>query len=223
MVKIDRIIHSRRKTYALVIELDGSLTVRAPLQASRAQIDYLVQEKADWIQEKQNWQKSHPEVLHHKKYITGEHFYYLGNAYPMEVVSAANPLLELQGDRFHLAQAALPHAEKVFINWYHQQARHVIGELVRKRADGQGLAYRSLRITSAKRRWGSCGAKGTLNFSWRLVMAPQSVIDYVIVHELVHLEIRNHSRAYWDRVAHWMPDYKQQVAWLKANGRYLTL
>jgi hypothetical protein len=155
---IDRIIHSRRKTYALVIELDGSLTVRAPLQASRAQIDQLVQEKADWIQEKQDWQRSHPKALNPKKYINGEQFYYLGNAYPLEVVPSTSPLLQLKGDRFHLAQAALPRAEQVFSKWYHQQARHVIGERVKKRADEQGKAYRSLRITSAKRRWGSCGA-----------------------------------------------------------------
>jgi hypothetical protein len=91
------------------------------------------------------------------------------------------------------------------------------------RATELGLVYASLRITSARRRWGSCGPKGTLNFSWRLVMAPPPVIDYVIVHELAHLEIRNHSRLFWERVARWSPDYKQQQAWLKANGRLLSL
>jgi len=223
MVKIDRIIHSRRKTYALVIELDGSLTVRAPLRASHAQIEYLVQEKADWIQEKQEWLRGHPESPHPKNYINGELFYYLGNTYPLEIVPKSSPVLQLRGDRFQLAEPALPRAVQVFSHWYHDQARQVIGELVKARAGEQNLVYRSLRITSAKRRWGSCGPKGTLNFSWRLVMAPPAVIDYVIVHELVHLEIRNHSRAFWERLASLSPDYKQQVAWLKANGRFLSL
>jgi predicted metal-dependent hydrolase len=111
----------------------------------------------------------------------------------------------------------------VFSHWYHLQARQVIGEQVTIRANQHGFTYRSLRITSANRRWGSCGPKGTLNFSWRLVMAPLAVIDYVIVHELVHLEIKNHSHAFWEQVAQIMPDYSVRIAWLKANGRNLHL
>jgi predicted metal-dependent hydrolase len=221
MVKIDRIIHSRRKTYALVIELDGSLTVRAPLRASRAQIEHLVYEKSGWIQQKQEWLKKHPDEANVKNYANGELFYYLGNSYPLEIVPRTKPILQLESDRFQLARAALPRAAQVFSEWYHDQARQIIGDLVKKQADEMGLVYLRVRITSARRRWGSCGPKGTLNFSWRLVMTPPAVIDYVIVHELVHLEIRSHSKVFWEQVAQWRPDYKQQVAWLKTNARLL--
>jgi predicted metal-dependent hydrolase len=127
MVKIDRIIHSRRKTYALVIEFDGSLTVRAPLRTSRAQIEHLVQEKADWIQEKQNWLRSHPEAPHPKDYKNGELFYYLGSAYPLEILPAASPVLQLKDDRFNWRKSPC-RAGQAFSNWYHHQARYVIGE-----------------------------------------------------------------------------------------------
>jgi len=222
-MKIDRIIHSRRKTFALVIEPDGRLTVRAPMRASRAQIERLVREKTTWIQEKQAWVQSHPATPAPKSYTDGELFYYLGEPIPLQIVPAAAPALRLEDGRFLLARRALPRATRVFTNWYRQQARLVIGARAAERAAEFGLVYRSLRISSAQRRWGSCGAKGTLNFSWRLVMAPPAVIDYVIVHELVHLEIKNHSRLFWERVASLAPDYRQQTAWLKANGRLLSL
>jgi hypothetical protein len=92
-------------------------------------------------------------------------------------------------------------------------------ELARK----NGFRYATIRITSAKTRWGSCGSSGSLNFPWRLVMAPLDVIDYVIVHELVHLRIRNHSKRYWEAVKRIMPDYKARLDWLKQNGHRLQL
>src|SRR4030067_737069 len=110
MVNIDRIIHSQRKSFALIIETDGSLTVRAPLRASRTQIEQLVLEKAVWIQEKQAWLRRHHEAPKPKNYINGELFNYLGNSYPLEIVPTARPVLQLKGGRFKLAQAALPRA-----------------------------------------------------------------------------------------------------------------
>lgn len=222
-MKIDRILYSRRKTFALVIEPDGSLTVRAPQRASRTQIEQLVQSKAAWIERKQAWVKSNPAEPGPKNYTDGELFEYLGEPVRLEIVNAASPALRLEGGSFLLARRFLPQAQAVFTRWYRRQARQVIGERTRRQAAELGLAYRSLRITSARTRWGSCGARGTLNFSWRLVMAPLPVIDYVIVHELVHLEIKNHSQAFWQRVAQLKPDYSQQRAWLKAHGRRLSL
>jgi predicted metal-dependent hydrolase len=221
MVRIDRIIHSQRKTFALVIEPDGSVTVRAPLRASRAQIEYLVTEKAEWIQEKQAWLQRHPDAPKQKKFSPGERFYYLGNTYPLEIVPVRRPQIQLCDGRFQLSQGALTRALQVFTNWYRTQARQVISELVGMRAKEHEWIYKSIHITSAKRRWGSCGANGTLNFSWRLVMAPVEVIDYVVIHELVHLEIKNHSHRFWEQLASIEPDYKSQIAWLKTNGRWL--
>lgn len=222
-MKIDQVIRSRRKTFALIIERDGSLTVRAPLHASQAQIERLVYEKADWIETKQKWVKSQPSTPGPKTYTPGEMFFYLGERYPLVIVPASSPALRLDEGRFQLARQALPRAPDLFASWYRQQARRLIGERLAARANELGLVYRGPRITSARSRWGSCGPKGTLNFSWRLVMAPLTVIDYVIVHELAHLRIRNHSSSFWEQVARWSPDYQQQITWLKANGRLLSL
>ena len=90
-------------------------------------------------------------------------------------------------------------------------------------AHAQGFKVKKIRISSARTRWGSCSAKGTLSFTWRLVMAPPDVIDYVVVHELCHLKELNHSKAFWAQVEAILPDYKTRRKWLKDNGAKLHL
>ena len=90
-------------------------------------------------------------------------------------------------------------------------------------ARSQDVKPGKLCISSARTRWGSCSAKGTLSFTWRLVMAPLDIIDYVVVHELCHLKEMNHSRAFWERVETILPDYKRRRKWLKENGGALRL
>ena len=124
---------------------------------------------------------------------------------------------------FLLARAALPYAEDVFTAWYKKQARQVITERVEKYAELYGYVYKRIRITSARTRWGSCSSKGSLNFPWRLVMAPMHIIDYVVIHELVHIKEQNHSKVYWNKVEQIMPDYKERRAWLNDYGHLLNL
>ncbi len=81
-----------------------------------------------------------------------------------------------------------------------------------------GVTYGAVRIKSQKTRWGSCSSKGNLNFNWRLVLAPDWVMDYVVVHELCHLKHLNHSKDFWLTVGSYMPEYKTAVKWLKQNG-----
>jgi predicted metal-dependent hydrolase len=223
MIAVDRLVRSHRKTVALVIELDGSLTVRAPLRLGRAQIEQLVQEKAAWIQERRERLQHIRSQVPTYAYQPGELFLYLGAAYPLEIVERLAPRLALEEGVFRLARRAQPQAEQVFTEWYRRQARREFAERVAQRARQLGYTYQRVRISSARTRWGSCGAKGGLNFTWRLVMAPAVVIDYVIVHELVHLEFPNHSRQFWERVAHHLPDYRQQREWLRLNGHRLAL
>jgi predicted metal-dependent hydrolase len=86
-----------------------------------------------------------------------------------------------------------------------------------------GFVYRGIRISSARTRWGSCSSRGGLNFTWRLIQAPLPIIDYVVVHELAHLKVPNHSKAFWELVKNLLPDFAERRAWLKAHGRQLSV
>jgi hypothetical protein len=222
MIPIYEIIRTRRKSIAIIVQRDGRLTVRAPLRTSEKDIHAIVERKADWIRAKQEWVKTMAPAAKPKEYADGGEFWYLGKVYPLVIVRAASPALSLQGS-FFLSRAALPEAEAVFKVWYRKQARRVITERVRWHAQKLGFTYQKVRITSARTRWGSCSARGTLSFTWRLVMAPLPVIDYVVVHELVHTQVRNHSKAFWNRLGLALPAYKTHVQWLKVNGHLLSL
>lgn len=226
---IDQLIRTRRKTIALIVERDGRLVVRAPLHVTDGQIHKFAESKVDWIKAKQAQAKKNSAVAR-KRYVEGEEFLYLGEPYALVFVNHGSRLRYhhqkpalIHDSRFFLATTALPRARQLFVRWYKEQALRVISERVNLYAAKYGYTCRQIKITSARTRWGSCSPNGNLSFTWRLVMAPLAVIDYVVVHELVHLKVKNHSKNFWGQVGAILPDYKQYIAWLKANGPFLTL
>lgn len=107
------------------------------------------------------------------------------------------------------------------IEWMKAEAERVLSERVKKYSSLTGTSYSSLKLSDAKARWGSCGAKGSLNFAWRLIMCPISVIDYIVVHELSHITYKNHSEGFWARVKTVLPNYTEQQDWLKINRKIM--
>lgn len=220
-VEINQIIRSKRKTLTLIVEPDGSLVVRAPLRASKKSIGEFIEKNMQWIERKKakalETLPSEP-----KQYIPGEMFMYLGTAYPLEVVAQRQPSLRLE-ETFKLAESAQRGAALVFERWYREQARQILDQRVNSYARQYDFQYKKIGITSARTRWGSCSVSGSLNFSWRLILAPLDVVDYVIVHELVHIIFHNHSKRFWDRVQELMPGYRAQREWLRENGPRLMM
>ena len=219
---IARLVRSRRKTIALIVNPDGSLEVRAPLRAPTSAIHKLVREKADWIHRHQQSARPSSRLEPAQRFQDGALFLFLGQTYELRILPAENQKLAFK-ERFTLGSRWLPQAETLFINWYRTQAGRILTERTALIAGRHDLLYQGVRITSARTRWGSCSASGNLNFTWRLVMAPQEISDYVIVHELAHTRIRAHNRAFWDLVARLDPDYKRKRAWLRSSGHQLDL
>ncbi len=106
--------------------------------------------------------------------------------------------------------------------WYRKQALSVIREKAEKYADILKVSYNDIRIKDQKSRWGSCSSRKNLNFNWRILMAPEPVCDYVIIHELCHLVYMDHSPRFWGFVEQICPDHKQHRKWLKENGERLA-
>ena len=98
------------------------------------------------------------------------------------------------------------------------RARALVSELVEEQAGRVGVAYRRIRIGAQRTLWGSCSPRGTLSFNWRLVLAPPGVVDYVVVHELCHLQVPNHSGSFWALLEHHRPGWRDERAWLREHG-----
>ena len=219
-VKIDQIIHSRRRSIAIIIQNDGKLVVRAPLRFSISRIQEFVLSKSDWILSQQAKAASRRAPAH--AFIKGEDFLFLGKTFPLEIVDNSSKSLTLDSC-FRLRKLDQSQAGAIFVKWYQEQARQIFTSRVKFFAQKYAFTYSKIRLSSARTRWGSCSSKGTLSFTWRLVMAPLEIIDYVVIHEMVHLEIQNHSSSFWKKVHEYMPDYKKRRTWLKAHGYQLVL
>ncbi|MEO0052131.1 MAG: M48 family metallopeptidase, partial [candidate division WOR-3 bacterium] len=145
-----------------------------------------------------------------------------GNSYRLRIVDKQEVPLRFDNG-FYLARWAKPQAKEIFTDWYKKMATAKLAERTEHYARSTGIEYRTVKITSATRRLGSCSPDGTLTFPWRLIMAPLQVIDYVIVHELVHVEEKNHSQRFWEKVKVIIPDYESAREWLKNNWHRLKL
>lgn len=221
-VQIEKIIRTKRKTIALQIRDDAKLVVRAPYNLDDETISAIVSKHRRWVEKKQKEVATRNQKLYPKEFVDGEGFLYLGRYYKLNIVEDQSEPLKFEG-AFYLSRCVLPHAQEIFMQWYKDKAFEKISERVDLYAEKRGYKYNKIGITDAQKRWGSCSFKGNLNFSWRLIMAPLSVVDYVVIHELVHLEERNHAKSFWDKVKMLMPDFESRRNWLKSNGYLLTL
>lgn len=220
-IQIDKLIRSKRRTIAIIIERDGGVTVRAPMRVSQAEITSFVREKSSWIIRTREKLISISETPA-KQYGDEETFLFLGSFFNLKLVKPQRPSLKFD-NVFTLSHTAQKRGAATFTRWYKQRAYDVISERVAHYAKKYNFAPKQVKITSAKTRWGSCSPNGTLNFTWRLVMAPLDVIDYVVVHELVHLRVKDHSSKFWKAVEAIYPEYKKQRKWLRENGEKLNL
>ncbi|MDP1547343.1 MAG: SprT family zinc-dependent metalloprotease [Anaerolineales bacterium] len=218
---IDKLIRAKRRTIALIVERDGSLTVRAPKRAALRDIEQFIHEKTDWIRRSREKLKS-IIVPPKKEYTDGEKFPFLGSGYELRLVKAQRPSLKFN-DGFTLSVTAQSRGEQTFVRWYKEQALQIFSERIQYYAGLHGFTPKQVKVNSARTRWGSCSANGTINFTWRLVMAPLEVIDYVILHELAHLRVKNHSQTFWRLVESMDSDCKEKRKWLRENGETLTL
>jgi len=223
-IPIEAVYRSKRRTIALIITPDAKLVIRAPLRVSHASIEDFVAKKRSWILRKMGEMSKIPRTPE-RKYIDGETFLFLGTSYPLKIMHNRKRGVSL-GECLEVNTTLSPYDGEVrecLAAWYRSRAQDVICMRCKEIATNMGCVPSSVKISHAERRWGSCSAKGDIRFSWRLVMAPPEIIDYVIVHELVHIVHHNHSKRFWDAVAAFMPDFQARRTWLRKNDQILSI
>jgi hypothetical protein len=183
-------------------------------------IENFVIEKQRWINKKLAEMRARPKAKP-KTYENGEEFLYLGKTYQLRIAPAKIPV-QLK-DELVISTEVWPRHKEAVKKWYKSESARIIGDRCKIYAKIMNCSPKSIRISHAMKRWGSCTSRGKLNFSWRLIMTPVEIIDYVIVHELAHLHHLNHSRSFWETVKNTIPDYKKREHWLKENNNLLNL
>ena len=204
MIKPDEIIRSNRKTLSLSIDFFGRVIVRAPKRFSEGRIFAFIREKEDWILRKKA-QMEGAGISLPPENLDGYKLLLLGNFCQISLTDEKFVRYDGENSRLYLPKIGATDRLK---KWLKENAKRILSAVTQQTANRMGVQYKSVTITSAKTRWGSCSAENAIRYSFRLLYAPKEVIEYVTVHELAHVKHKNHSPLFWAEVAKYCPEWK---------------
>ncbi|MDZ5810359.1 SprT family zinc-dependent metalloprotease [Halorubrum sp. AD140] len=222
-----------RETMGLSIDSSLELTVTAPMTATIAEVEEVLESRQEWLLEKLYGLKEQEGPPYPKEYMTGEKLQYRGRQYPLEVVEADVPepklsfdeqTFTLQVHRFDgdVDDVSVRRKHQAVVDWFIQRAEEELPARVSRFDSRLGLDDVPVWVGEIDGRWGEYDS-GTVRLNWRLIRAPVRIQDYVIAHELAHSVHNEHSDAFWNTVGALIPDYEDRREWLRVNGNSLTI
>jgi len=211
-----QIIRSDRKTLSLSINENAELIVRAPNRASYDEIQKFISEKSAWIEKNHRLIKA--RLKNDLNHNLNSQCLYLGSLYPIKIDHNSFDQISFNGQIFTMNDESSETISLILKSWYKKRFMEVALPRLNYFSDKYNLKVNQVRVKEQKTLWGSCSSKNNINLNYLLIMAPIKVIDYVIVHELVHTIHKNHSVKFWQEVETIMPRYKEARYWLKDNG-----
>ena len=211
-----QIIRSNRRTLSLSINENSDLIVRAPHRVSYDEIQKFIFEKSAWIDNQKRLIKAH--LRDNLNYSSTSKYLYLGSLYPVKIDNNSIKPISFNGQMFTITKNNRETISLLIKSWYKKRFMEIALPRLSYFSDKYNLKVNQVRVKEQKTLWGSCSSKNNINLNYLLIMAPMKVIDYVIVHELVHTIHKNHSAKFWLKVETIMPNYKEARYWLKDNG-----
>lgn len=218
----------RRRHPAIQVDANRQVTVLVPCQFPEHQIERLLQKKARWILNHVTAPQRISPVAH-KQFVSGEGYLFRGHLLRLKVARVTGPQSEVvyQGRMIRVAVPSMPVPQQsvavreALTQWFYSQAVELLPQRIDHYAPIVGVRPERLKIAEYKSRWGFCRDDGLIALNWRIVQAPLSVIDYVVVHELTHRRYPHHRQTFWQAVETVLPDFAIRKAWLKDHGAEL--
>ncbi len=222
---------TKRSSLGITIERDGMVTINTPLRADPKAIESFVSSKTIWIRQKLAYKSQTNRERVRRDFVSGQGFLYLGRSYRLRLINngrvvnqkGVSTSLLLHNGYFELLEQEKERARKHFIKWYKKQTEEQLRIRIPRYANRIGVEVKDFRVLDLGNRWASCGKKGTLNFSWRTVMSPIQVFDYILVHEMAHMLERGHTKNFWRTVSRVIYDYEEHKIWLQEHGAELDI
>ncbi|TKA98386.1 M48 family metallopeptidase [Cereibacter changlensis] len=227
-IVIDELVFSvkrskRRRTVGVTLERDKSLVAHLPQEVAIDEASKLIASKLLWVYQKlaEQSESARADVFRVAEFVDGEGFHLLGKHYRLKLVDVPEnvtgvPSIRFEGDRLLLRREQAASGGKRIEEYYTRAAHPYLNEAVQrwKRIVGAEPG-RFVQVMDLGYRWGSCSADGTLNFHWRIMQLPPRIIEYIVVHELVHIKVPNHSDKFWATLGSVMPDFESRRVWLR--------
>ncbi len=207
---------ARRRSVQITVDREGELILSAPTGCERGVMEEFVREKRFWIYKKLAEKEAlRPEIIR-KQYIVGEGFPYLGRSYRLLLVDEQDVAVKLERGRFKMRRADA--GRESMIRWYRDHATAWLTRRVDQFARRVDVEASGVEVRDLGYRWGSCGKSGKLYFHWRTILLPARIVEYIVVHELVHLREPHHTPEFWTRVERALPDFAQRKQWLAEHA-----
>ncbi len=213
------IIRTNKKTVSLIIR-DGDLKVRCPKLFSNRRVYSVIKKKEVWVKKNILLQKEKKKISK-EKYIDSKIYLFLGVERKLETIGSSDRFVILKPKKIIISGSnlSLEDIKTILVKWYKKEAKRVIIERAKYFSRLMNLTYDEIIIKDYKSKWGLClNLQKKIYINWRLIMAPLSVIEYVIIHELCHLKEPNHSKKFWAEVKRYRRNFKQDKMWLNKNG-----
>jgi len=222
------IYKKNRKTIQLRILTSTHLEITAPNKFPNASIEKIIHEKCNWIVKQISKMSSVMENPINKSIAHGATVLYLGTPHTLVFTNhGSRPTIRSTEHQIIIDIPLLntvlttSFAESLLKQWYLDNASNLLSAKTSFWAAKINVQPKRITIKDQKTRWGSCSSKSNLNYNWRIVMAPLEVIDYLVIHELCHLRVPNHSALFWQEVGKFSPNFKSHRTWLQTNSPLL--
>lgn len=213
----------RRRTLGLTIERDGRLVLSAPTRATEPQLERFARDKRFWVYQKLAGKDALPPPAPPREFVTGEGLLYLGRSYRLQLVTDLDVPVKLEAGRFKMQRGVASTGRAALVRWYVEHGRPWIATRVERHRRRVRVSPSSVTVRDLGFRWGSCGQNGQLNFHWQVMLLPPRIVEYVVVHELVHLRLPHHTPTFWRAVERAMPDWESRRQWLAKRGSEFSL
>jgi predicted metal-dependent hydrolase len=222
------ITYKKCKSIGISIDIYGNIDVKTPKGTPNEYVLQFIEEKWDWILEKSKEMKDRANGVQEKAYDQGEKFLYLGHSYPIQVLhdnqlTQDHVKFEAETLTIYVRELEDDKIRQALKRFYYQQCKMIVEKSIKSHQGYFKMKPKSIRINDSNRTWGTCDSNQQLTFNWKLAMAPQKVIDYVVVHEMCHMVHLNHDRSFWRLVGKIMPNYKEQENWLAFSSWKMTV
>ena len=211
-----------RKTLTISISSRNVIVVKADVLLSDEAIKSFVQKKSSWINKTLKSNLLKKQNYAPKQFRPGEKFMILAKEYPLVLNTALDPKVELSDNKLNIFLKNKyfddpGYIKQQLVHWYKCAAYEVIFARVQYFKRVTGVDVKEIMIRDLKRSWGNCSLSGIITFSWRLLMGPIKIIDYVVAHEVCHLIFHDHSPRFWSAMSRVIADYKDCKKWLREN------
>jgi predicted metal-dependent hydrolase len=221
-----RIRRSDRARRARILVDGDGIEVVVPQRFPLRDVEPFVEEKRAWIERTLRRMRETEVELPPARLADGGEVPYLGERFRLVVGIERRRVREhvaRRGDELRLALPPGVTVRDALERWYRRRARAEVRPRLDAACARWGSSYTKLQIRGQRTRWASCSSTGAMSFNWRLLLAPPAVLDYVVEHEVVHLEVLDHSQRFWILLAERVPDWREQERWLRRHGHALRL